>query len=230
MAEIHIERKERTTWPWVLLGLVLLALLLWWLFSRNNGTRVAAYDTASAYVDSAAGMVNPMPNGNASASTVAFLAFNDTVQARGDMGIDHQYTASGIHTLATTLQNMAGNAGGNMNAGADANAANSGQTGGNVPDLQTRVDSMNTLADAMQRESSSLKHANFAHQAFMIAADVMKDLQQSRFPNASNDVQQVRQAANDVEAGTPLLDQRSQIRQFFDRAATAVRAMSNGNA
>ena len=36
MAELHIERKERSAWPWVLGGLALLALALWLLFGRGD--------------------------------------------------------------------------------------------------------------------------------------------------------------------------------------------------
>lgn len=36
MAEINIERKQGTAWPWIIAGLALLALLLWFLFARGD--------------------------------------------------------------------------------------------------------------------------------------------------------------------------------------------------
>ena len=40
MAEINIERKQGTSWPWIIAGLALLALLLWFLFARAGNSRV----------------------------------------------------------------------------------------------------------------------------------------------------------------------------------------------
>lgn len=40
MAEINIERRQGTSWPWIIAGLVLLALLLWFLFARGGPRRI----------------------------------------------------------------------------------------------------------------------------------------------------------------------------------------------
>lgn len=54
MAEIHIQRKERSVWPWLLAGVLLLGLL-WFLFARNTNENAVAGRTDSAAVrDSAA--------------------------------------------------------------------------------------------------------------------------------------------------------------------------------
>lgn len=36
MAEIPVHKKSSLAWLWILVGLVALALLLWWLFARND--------------------------------------------------------------------------------------------------------------------------------------------------------------------------------------------------
>ena len=41
MAELHIEKKSSTAWIWWILGLVLLALLAWWLFGMGDDPEVA---------------------------------------------------------------------------------------------------------------------------------------------------------------------------------------------
>ncbi len=55
MAEINIQRKERTLWPWLLAGVLLLGLL-WFLFARNAGDGTVARGAAdsAAFRDSAA--------------------------------------------------------------------------------------------------------------------------------------------------------------------------------
>jgi uncharacterized membrane protein YraQ (UPF0718 family) len=54
MAEINIQRKERSVWPWLLAGVLLLGLL-WFLFARNATESVVAGGADSAALrDSAA--------------------------------------------------------------------------------------------------------------------------------------------------------------------------------
>lgn len=42
MAELHIEKKERSNGLWIVLGLLVLALLAWWLFSQRDATEGVA--------------------------------------------------------------------------------------------------------------------------------------------------------------------------------------------
>lgn len=53
MAEINIQRKERSAWPWLLAGVVLLALL-WFLFARGSATDNVATRADSALGDTGA--------------------------------------------------------------------------------------------------------------------------------------------------------------------------------
>lgn len=65
MAEINIQRKERSVWPWLLAGVLLLGLL-WYLFARNTNEGIASGVTDStALRDSgaAAGTLAPADSG-----------------------------------------------------------------------------------------------------------------------------------------------------------------------
>lgn len=49
MADINVERKQRSIWPWIL-GLILLALLIWLLssmFNRNDAAAPTVEQTTS---------------------------------------------------------------------------------------------------------------------------------------------------------------------------------------
>jgi hypothetical protein len=52
MAEINIERKQRSMMPWLLAGVLLLGLL-WFLFARNSNDATVAGTTDSTYRDTA---------------------------------------------------------------------------------------------------------------------------------------------------------------------------------
>ena len=59
MAEIHIQKKERTVWPWVAAGILVLALA-WYFSSRNTDPTVAAKSADTTMRrDSSAGMLAP---------------------------------------------------------------------------------------------------------------------------------------------------------------------------
>lgn len=60
MAEINIERKQRSMTPWLLAGVLLLGLV-WFLFARNGDGRAVAGASDSTYRDTstAAGTLAP---------------------------------------------------------------------------------------------------------------------------------------------------------------------------
>ena len=63
MAEINIQRRERSIWPWLLAGILLLGLL-WFLFARTNDTLttgMGADTTAADTTGAAAGTIAPPP-------------------------------------------------------------------------------------------------------------------------------------------------------------------------
>lgn len=73
--------------------------------------------------------------------------------------------------------------------------------------------------------------AEFQEKADRIQADpqALTSVQQDRWPDAkdlADQLNEVRTAAERVDAARPLLDQTAAVKGFFDRAAGAVRAMS----
>ena len=207
MTEIRVEKKESKGWLWGLLALLAVALLAWWLFGRND---VPA--TASA-ADSAGVPTAVTPDLGADRGAVdgflAWAANTDTVSADAAGNLSHDYTATGVRQLAGAIGSIAR---GDSLAGAG---------------LDAQVSALNTLADRLQTEPQSLKHADLAHAAFASAAQLLREVQQ-RFPNASAQVASVQQAADAVSKDRPLLEQRAEINRFFTSAADAVRAMSGG--
>lgn len=210
MAEIHIERKERTIWPWIVLGLILLTLLAWWLLSQR-GERdgfTVFQDTTGQVVDTAAGTMAGL-RGDAPEEVSSFVRWADENRARQESDTSHEYTADGIRRLAAAIGSLA-----------DRDTAG-------MQTIRQRVDTVRGLADALERNWESPNHAQYARQAFLEASEVMDQLRTQRFPNAANQVAQARQAAENVQQNQPLLEQRQQVQQFFERAGTALQAMGN---
>lgn len=64
MAELHLQRKESNIWPWII-GALLLAAVLWFVFMRADTRTVTTANTAdSMYTQPAPGTsTNPMTPG-----------------------------------------------------------------------------------------------------------------------------------------------------------------------
>jgi hypothetical protein len=65
VADINVERKQGPgIWPWII-GVIILALILWWLFARGRTDRTEpapAVDTTTAVAPAPAGGMGAMPS------------------------------------------------------------------------------------------------------------------------------------------------------------------------
>ena len=207
MAQLHIEREQRTVWPWILAAILLLLLALWFFVWRGaDAGPVAVADSTAAATATLAAEGAAATGVPAEAQT--FLAYVEERRARTDADQSHEYTADGLSRLSAALGAIGAR-----------HAAAAG-------DLQPRLDSLRLRADQMQREPTSAAHAEQARQAFLAAAVAIQTLQERAFPSMTSEAAEVRQAASAVVGERPLLDQTAEIQRFFDGAAAAVQAMT----
>lgn len=208
MAELHVQRKERSVWPWIVAALIILGVLAWLLWGRGDDFDVAAVDgTDSTLVgadpnvgmrDSAAGMV-------AGTAVAEYLRFVDARSSRM-AGQAHEYTSNGLRQLAAALEEIA-----------------VGDSTGGVA-VQPRIREIRERADAMQQNPSSTEHALQAREAFVLASSLIA---QMRGSGAAGNTDALQQAAMAIEPARPLLEQSDRIEAFFEQAGEAVRSLSN---
>lgn len=207
MAEIPIERKERSSLPWVLLGVAVLALLLWFLFGRDRGDVTVADGAVAGDVVETPVAAAPM---GLPQEVESFVQYAQAAQDRPAADISHDYTADGIRQLAAALGAV----------------ATRDTVGGAA--LQPRVDALREQADALGADPQATDHASITRAAFTEAASIMGAMQEQRFPNLDAEVGAVREAAEGVRGEAPLVEQTAQVQTFFDRAATALQSMATG--
>jgi hypothetical protein len=147
MAEIKLERKGTPIWPWIL-GLLLLAALLWYFLGRDSDATTTGDTTAVGATGAAVAPATGI-DGNP-AGEEGFIAYVDRNDTSGETEANHQYTADGIRRLAAMLQTSGG-------------GANDG------PWI-----TMSTIADSLQLTGpGDDRHADMAKRAFQLAVGAM---------------------------------------------------------
>ncbi|MDX1754077.1 MAG: hypothetical protein R3259_12865, partial [Salinimicrobium sediminis] len=131
-----------------------------------------------------------------------YLAYIDNDEK---MGIDHQYTNNAIIELMNAVQ-------------AKADEINY--------DISADMQAVRADAQAIQQDPMALNHANRIKSVGTKLAEVMEKMQKDKFPNLSQDVTEVKTAAQNINATTPTLDQKDQIKKFFDEAGDVLEKMS----
>src|SRR5690606_21295848 len=95
-------------------------------------------------------------------------------------------------------------------------------TGNTSMDVQQRVTEIRARADSLQRNTASNEHALQAREAALLAAGLIRDVRGDSATGTSGTTD-VQQSAEAIDAQRPLLDQTTQVQQFFERSAAALR-------
>lgn len=206
MAEIKIERKERSPWPWVIGALALAALvvlLIGVLGDDDDGElQRAGLDTAAPVVETGAvGVGAAIPEVEQFQQWVAGMN-------PAEVGRNHEYTASGIMALTEAF----------------AAVAQRDTVGGQA--VNPALEQARAAANEIQTDPTAASHADRVQNAFSTLTDLGAALQQARFPAAETAVNDMRNSANAVNPATPLLEQTDAVQQFFRAAADALGDMS----
>jgi hypothetical protein len=208
MADIDVQRKSGTpVWPWIL-ALVALALLAWLLLGRTDRDRVATPVVTDDTIPAAEQAPATAPRTAAVDRYLSWVEEADSAR----MGVQHEYTASGLRQLADALESVV-------------RQDTIGQTA-----VEPRLQDLQQNADRLQQTDwESLQHANYAREGFTSAARLMEALQEHRFtrqPQLGQTVTRVRERAEAVSPGQPLLEQRDAVHGFFQASGDALRQMT----
>lgn len=196
MTEIRVEKKERSIWPWLLLALLALAVILYFVFRDNDHDDMAVVtdDTTTT-----ATMQAPQQDMNAVASYVAFVN-GDT----GRMSLDHNYSSTALTRLIDAVAYKANAAG---------------------IDVQADMDKARAAAGQIKEEPYETSHANKIRDAADIISTAIQNLQQSKYPALSSEVSSLKNAAAAIKPAELTLNQKTEVQTFFDRAAAALQKM-----
>jgi hypothetical protein len=184
-----------------LLGLIILALLLYFLVFRNNNDQTAIGAVMTDTSRTAAGDTvqgRPLAVYDSVPDYIAYVN-NDH-----SMGKNHDYSSEALTMLAEAIRYKANRV--------------------NV-DLSADLDQAKQLAGEITNDPSATSHASSIHRAAQILTGAMQRLQGAKYPNLNSEMQAVKQAANSINPSTEVLNQKHAVKGFFDKAATLLQEM-----
>lgn len=207
MADIKIERKKhsnRPIWPWILAILVLVGVA-WWLIDAGDAeeAEVAAVETEQLQEER---LTNDVSAIAASGPISEFVLFTETEGGRLDMGLEHEYTSEGLMKLQDALQTLA-------EERTDLNE-----------EIRRQLDELERVAQEIQSDPESVRHADKIQEAFMSAANAMYTIEAQLDSDAN--VEEVLQAAEEINPQELTLEQKEQVRTFFEEASQALEKMN----
>jgi hypothetical protein len=125
----------------------------------------------------------------------------DTLGSRG-----HEFAASGVRYVAAALRTVASASG---------------------LSIDGELEVVREQATAIQRDPRPRVRASQARLAFANLAVLLEGVQQARFQGLEPDVASVGRAAASLRTDRSLRDQAEVVEEFFNRAASAIRAMND---
>lgn len=226
MADIDVQRKSGTPlWAW-LLALLALALLAWlligWLADDDEAEVVEADPVVAPVVipvDTAmgAGAAGAAATGTVPAVVESYLT---TCTAAGgepaEMGREHQFSVTCFRDLRAAIDSVMVR----------------GQVSG--VDVTSRVNDFQAAVQRLeQSQASSTEHAGLARDAANAASALLSGMLTTGYGGQQDvtiAVGEAEQAANAIQPGTQMLEQREAVRTFFREAGEALRLMAERSA
>jgi hypothetical protein len=202
MAEIRIEKKK-PVWPWLLLGLLLVGLLVWLVADTDEDydeieetasvSEVETYDT-----DMVAEAPVVIPE---------VTQYVEMVDKNINMDLSHETS----HKLLTSL----------------ADAIQATATKINYDPIQDNAfKEMKDWADKIKKDPMAGTHANSIKKALDNATVAIQNMQQT-MPDVQNNSQKLQQELEDIDPATLTLDQKPDIKSYLREAGDALVLLQN---
>ena len=205
MAEIRIEKKSYA-WIWWLIGLIVLALVIWLIVGSGDDEAETAATTITE--QEAASTANAEAN-KAGRSNNPYVTYSMWVNNEANMGRHHEFTQEGLRNLAQAISYTAEY--NNLSNDIEVNA---------------EVEKIRSMANDITNDWQSTDHGNKINKAFTQAANVIDKIQDKKFQNLNSDVDELKNLANEVDPKTLTLNQKEGVKNFFEKADNVLSEMN----
>ncbi|WP_373493764.1 hypothetical protein [Aquiflexum sp.] len=202
MAEIKIEKKA-PIWPWILLILVVIGILVYLFAFSGDEDDNRRDDRTEQTTEQSSDTRQVAPNNSTVVAYVSFIK-DDPDQ----MGLDHDFTNEALLRLTNATSAMADEIG---------------------YDIQKDLDEVRSHADKITRDPFETTHANSIRKSADILSNVLQNMQKKAFPGLTSEANGVKNAATAIEPEVLTLDQREDVKNFFRESADLLEKMNNNS-
>lgn len=215
MAEIKIEKKK-PMWPWILLGLGVIAVLIYFLAFNDSNEQINKAPKISKLIvvkemhevpktsDLIIAEETDLTSVKENNSTVeAYVNFVET--GKNKMGIDHEYTNEALLKLIEATNAMAGEVG---------------------YEVQADLDKVKEYAEMITNGPFETTDADNIRKADDVLTNVLRKIQMAKYPGLTNEVAELKNASESIKPGVMTLDQKDEVTNFFNKASELLKKMN----
>lgn len=204
MAEIKIEQKKQI-WPWMIVGLVVAAILVYFIVFRDNNnsnSNTIEEVTETSYVSGTndTNLLGVKENNHTVAAFVSFVE-NDTIR----MSLDHDYTNEALLKLTAAINAIASEIG---------------------YDIQADLEKVKESASLIDNEPFETSHANNIRNATDKSTTALQNMQQAKYPWLSEEVQELKSASASINPEKLTLEQKDAVQNYFAKASDILDKMN----
>lgn len=200
MAEIKIEKKKQV-WPWLLIGLVIAALLVYFLVFRDNGKNSEAL-TEAVYTTNTneSDLIEVKENNGTVADYVNFVE-----TSKEKMSLDHAYTNEALLKLIEATNAMANEVG---------------------YEVQADLEQVKEYAKMITKDPFETTHADNIRKADDILTNVLQNIQKAKYPGLADEVEELKIASTSINPKILTLEQKDAVMNYFAKASDLLQKMN----
>lgn len=203
MTEIKIEKKKQV-WPWMLLGLAIAAVLIYFLGfydnDHDNKEMNEVTELSELKGPEETDLISVKENNN---TVAAYVNFVDADQNK--MSLDHEFTNDALLKLTEATYAIAGEIG---------------------YDVQADLEQVKEYANRVDNEPFVTTHANSIRKAGDILTNALQNIQKSKYPGLTNEVEELKNATIAINPDILTLNQKKEVKAFFSKAANLLQKMN----
>lgn len=200
MAEIKIEQKKQV-WPWLLVGFVIAALLLYFLVFRDNGKNTEAVTKADYITNTNEPDLSGEKENNG--TVAAYVNFVEISEEK--MSLDHAYTNEALLKLI------------------EATNAKANEVGYEV---QADLEKVKEYAKMISKDPFETTHADNIRKADDILTNVLQNIQKAKYPGLADEVEELKRASASINPETLTLEQKDAVKNYFAKASDLLQKMN----
>jgi len=200
MAEIKIERKKQI-WPWLLVALVVVALLLYFLVFRDNDKNAEAIFGANDITNTNQTDLIEVKENNY--TVAAYVNFIENSNAK--MTLDHAYTNEALLKLINATNAIANEVG---------------------YEILADLEKVKEYANMITINPFETTHADNIRMADDILTQVLQNIQKANYPSLAEEVEELKRASESIKPEVLTLNQKDEVKNYFAKASDLLQKMN----